>query len=287
MQSEQRIGVVIATRNRLSSLLETLARLHSLPERPRVTVVDNASRDRTGDIVGATYPCADVVELSENLGAAARNLGALLLDTPYIAFCDDDSWWQPGSLLRAADIFDAHPRLGLLAAKILVGEERRPDPTCERMGSSRLPEAPDLPGRPVLGFIACGAIVRRSAFLAVDGFSPRLCIGGEERLLALDLARAGWGLAYVDEVVAHHHPYPGPRPVRKRSLTRNSLWVTWLRRRPARAVTETVSISKRALEDREARAGLLDAIRGLPWVLRERRAVPPELDRKLEAISED
>jgi hypothetical protein len=49
---------------------------------------------------------------------------------------------------------------------------------------SPLPRQPDLPGPPVLGFVACGAVVRRSAYLAVGGFSPVVFFLGEETLLA-------------------------------------------------------------------------------------------------------
>jgi hypothetical protein len=56
-----------------------------------------------------------------------------------------------------------------------------------------VPDLPDLPGPPVLGFIACGGIVRRAAFLEVGGFNSRLGVGGEEELLAVDLTARGWG----------------------------------------------------------------------------------------------
>ena len=46
---------------------------------------------------------------------------------------------------------------------------------------------PDLPGRSVLGFLACGAVVRRSAFVQAGGFDPVVHFGGEEERLALDL----------------------------------------------------------------------------------------------------
>jgi GT2 family glycosyltransferase len=151
-------------------------------------VVDNASSDDTAEAVRRRYPEVEMIPLNENLGAAGRNVGAQAVDTPYVAFSDDDSWWAPGALSRAADLFDAHPRLGLLAAHILVGSEEREDSTCAEMAASPLPAEPDLPGVPVLGFLGCAAVVRRSAYLEVGGFEPRLLIGDEEQLLAADLA---------------------------------------------------------------------------------------------------
>ncbi len=78
------------------------------------------------------------------------------------------------------------------------------------MEHSPLPVEPDLPGPPVLGFLACAAIVRRKAYLEVGGFDPRMMIGGEEELLAADLASAGWGLAYVG---GHRGFGPPPSPL--------------------------------------------------------------------------
>ncbi len=169
------VAVVVATRNRAVELEATLERLRALPERPQVVVVDNASGDGTALRVRRHHPQVEVVELRENLGAAARTVGALHTTSRYVAFSDDDSWWAPGSLERAAELLDRHPRLALVAARVLVGPNERLDPVCAAMASSPLAPTPDLPGRPVLGFVACGAVVRRSASLqaAVPAWARR------------------------------------------------------------------------------------------------------------------
>jgi GT2 family glycosyltransferase len=267
------VAVVIATRDRRAKLLHTLDRLAALDEAPPVIVVDNASADGTPDAVREAHPEAALVALRRNIGAAARTAGARRASTPYVAFCDDDSWWAPTALRRAADHFARTPHMALLAARILVGPDERLDPTCVAMAASPLPGDGLLPGPSILGFVACGAIVRRDAFLAVGGFSERFGIGGEEALLALDLASAGWSLAYVEDVVAHHHPSTGPRLDRDRRVLRNDLWVTWLRRPLDVAIDTTV----RCLQDGHVGA-VAAAARGLPWILRERRVVPADVD---------
>jgi GT2 family glycosyltransferase len=200
---------------------------------------------------------------------------------PFLAFSDDDSWWAPGALDLAAELMHRHRRLAVLAARVLVGPEARLDPTCGMMGQSPLAPAPDLPGRPVLGFLACGAVVRREAFLAAGGFHPRLGVGGEEWLLAIDLSVLGWGVAYVPEVVAHHHPPggrdPGPRRVHQ---LRNQILCAWLRRRPATAFRVTAA-ALASIGDREVRSAVTRAAGQLGWALRERRPVPRRLERDL------
>jgi GT2 family glycosyltransferase len=281
------VTVVIATRNRGIELLETLARLRALHERPPIVVVDNGSTDGTAELVRAAYPGVRVIGLRRNLGGAARTVGVRLVDSPYVAFSDDDSWWAPNALSRAAELLDRHPRLAVLAARVLVGPDRRLDPVCQEMARSPLPPAADLPGPPVLGFIACGAVVRRAAFLEVGGFDVRLGVGGEEELLSVDLAARGWGLAYVDEVVAYHHPSPSRDPSgRRRVQVRNALWSAWLRRPLGGAARRTARLASLALHQPGASSGLLLAMLGLPWVLRERRPVPRELEAALRTLAD-
>jgi GT2 family glycosyltransferase len=276
---QPRISVVIATRDRADALGASLRKLESLPDRPRVIVVDNGSGDGTGDRVRHDHPEVRLIALEENLGAAARNLGVEAADTAYVAFSDDDSWWSPGSLGCAADRFDAHPKLALIAAQVLVGPDEVLDPTCAEMARSPLPRCDDLPGPPVLGFLACGAVARRSSFLEVGGFEARFGVGGEEQLLAIDLASAGWGLAYCDDIVAHHHPASSaPRPGRRRRQCRNDLWSLWLRRPLGSALRMTVRAVARTAFDPVALAAFGDAMRGLPWVVRSRRPVPAEVE---------
>jgi hypothetical protein len=151
--------------------------------------------------------------LPRNRGAVARNVGVELADTPYVAFADDDSWWAPGALERAADLFDAHPRLAVLAGRVLIGPEERLDPFCRLLADSPLGQEADLPGPSILGFLACAAVVRRDAFLAVGGFDPVVGFLGEEERVSLDLAAAGWGVGLCR---GHHGPSPsaahGSRP---------------------------------------------------------------------------
>jgi GT2 family glycosyltransferase len=269
--------VVIATRNRCERLLTTLGRLRSLAERPPVVVVDNGSTDGTAAAVRRRQPWVELIRAPRDIGSAARTVGVLAAATPLVAFNDDDSWWAPGALGRAVERFDEYPQLGLLAARIVVEPGSRPDPVCLAMRDSPLEVPLALPGPPVLGFLACGAVVRRSALLGCAGFDRRFGIGGEEEVLAMDLAAAGWGLAYVDDVVAHHQPSAAPRRARELRQLRNRLWSIWLRRPLGRALRLTV-------DSGAGPSALLSAARGLPWVLRERRPVPPHVERLLRTL---
>ena len=110
-------------------------------------------------------------------------------------------------------------------------------------------------------------------------------VGGEEELLSVDLAARGWGLAYVDEVVAHHHPSPSRDPSgRRRVQVRNALWSAWLRRPLGGAARRTAHVAVQGMSQPGVLAGVLAAMCGLPWVLRERRPVRPELEAALRSL---
>jgi GT2 family glycosyltransferase len=276
-----RVTVVVATRNRRDELAHTLRRLRALPDRPEIVVVDNASADGTAEAVRRDFPGVRLLALRRNLGAVARNLGVEGARTPYVAFSDDDSWWEPGALDTAAGLFDGHPRLGLIAGRPLVGDERRPDPIAGRMADSPLPADDRLPGPAVLGFLGCAAVVRREAFLEVGGYSEVLFFVGEERLLAYDLAAAGWGLSYVSSVVAVHRPSPvRDSPARRRGLEmRNEVLTAWLRRPVPLALARTLTLAGRAATSAAARSAWPSALARLPAALRDRRRLPEPVER--------
>jgi GT2 family glycosyltransferase len=277
--------VVIITRDRGRELLHTLARLHALSERPEIVVVDHGSSDGTPRQVRKRFPAVKVLELGRDHGAAGRNAGVETVDAPYVAFCDDDSWWADGALARAAELLDAHPRVALVAGRVLIGDAQQPDPACAAMEHSPLAARPPLPGPRVLGFVACGAIVRRAAFLAVGGFAPYLEIGGEEQQLATELAFAGWELVYRPDVVAHHHPSTTrDRRDRRDVNERNELWFAWLRRRFPAALRLTGEAARRALTEPASRGGVIRALAGAGWALRNRQPVPRWLEAELQQL---
>ena len=282
---DERFTVVVITWNRRPEVLRTLARMTALPERPRIIVVDNASSDGTAAAVAAAYPRVTLIRAARNLGATGRNLAIERVTTPYVAFCDDDTWWEPGSLRAAADVLDAHPRLAVVTARILVEPGGREDPVVAELRHSPVPAPAGLPGPALLSILAGASMLRVTAFREAGGFSPRLWLGGEEELLSADLAARGWWLCYLEDVVVHHQP-SRVRDVhlRRRNGIRNTLWFTWLRRPLPSAARRTAGLARSVPHDRISLAAFGDAVAGLPWVLRERRVLPSRVERGLRLL---
>ncbi|WP_128546865.1 glycosyltransferase family 2 protein [Larkinella soli] len=279
------ITVVIVTRNRIESLLRTLGQLTALPENPPIIITDNGSTDGTPQRVRDAFPQVTVLELGRNHGCSGRNFGVKHARTPLIAFCDDDSWWEPGALTRAAGYFRQYPHLGVLAGRVLVGEDQHEDPVCEAMRTSPITSPKPLPGPAVLGFVCCAAVVRRDAFLEVGGFHPAFGIAGEERMFSVDMRTKGWALAYVEEVVGYHHPSKIRNPgQRTKTITRDTIWYYCLRRPWKYALKHLLLIMKQCGRDADIRRGYIEALRAAPRILMERRVVPPAVEEQILKI---
>lgn len=284
---DDRVAVVMITYNRRDEALRALSRLRDLPEQPHIVVVDNGSQDGTAEAIRTRFPEVDLVPSPVNLGAVGRNVGVRRVDTPFVAFCDDDTWWEPGSLRRAADALAAHPRLGVVTGRILVEPGGREDPINSELLNSPVQGPTWMPGPTLGSFLAGASVVRREAFTAVGGFSERLWLGGEEELLAADLATAGWELVHLPDVVVHHQAsVQRDSRLRRRHGLRNTLWFIWLRRPIGSALRRTRDVLASAPRDRLTALALLDAVRGAGWVLRERRPLPPSIERRFRALEE-
>ncbi len=284
-----KVSFVIASRNRSEELTAVVARLLDTTD-CAIIVVDNDSEDGSVPAMRRTAAHSGgrvtLLELSSNLGAVGRNVGVAACRTEYVAFCDDDSWWDPEAPAIGAHIFDRYPRTAVLAARTEVGPQRREDPMVSRLADSPLGHRADLPGPSILGFLACSAMVRKSAFEAVGGFSDILHFRGEEQLLALDLAASGWALCYCQELTAIHHPsaHRPPSAAQDARSLRNAVLTTWLRRPLPHCVRASVHLLASAARDTaHARAAAEAAVR-IPAVLTHRRRLPSAVEDALAVL---
>lgn len=281
----EKISIVIIARNRACSLETTLQKLISLHEPVPIIVVDNHSDDDTQHMVNSKYPDVTLIQLPENYGSAGRNIGVEHAQTPYIAFADDDSWWEDGAFRTSVTYFEKYPDLGLIQGKILLHGEWL-EPACQLMDKSPVTAPYDFPGKCILGFVACGTIVRREAFLSAGGFHRQFGVGGEEELIALDMAEQGWILAYFHDILAFHSPSPVRNKVRRKQIAvRNHLWSVWLRRSLNSVFAETSPLLKKAVTDSNVRKGIIEAFTGLPWIIKERNPLSSALEQEIEKLS--
>jgi GT2 family glycosyltransferase len=278
-----RLTVVLLTYecgHRLDRVLEHLGAL-GLP----VIAVDNASTDDTAAVL-SRHPWIRVVRSPANLGAAGRNLGAEQARTPYVLFCDDDGWYERDGLEVAVRMFDEHPRLAVVNARILVGEQDELDGISVEMAASPVPDRAGIPGPVLLSFMAGAAMVRVSAYREVGGYDPEFFLGGEEETLAFKLLRNGWHMRYLPEAVMHHHPSIANAPRLRAHGMRNTLWNAWLHRRFRSAVRYSAFILADTPKNRDWLRGVGMTLAGLPRVLVHRRPLPRDVDGDLRMLEE-
>jgi GT2 family glycosyltransferase len=275
-------AIVIATYNRCAVLKETLEALYELRTKPRIVVADNASTDATEAVCKRFGARVLLLKMRRNLGAAARTVGAREAGTPFVAFCDDDCVWLPGALERAVERFQAYPDVAILNGRVLVGDGEKTDPACEAMRACA--DGARIPGVPIVYFMAGASIARTDAFLAAGGYHRRYFIGAEESLVSL--AAQGWRLWYCDDLLIRHRPSQVNRDAkaRKRLVVRNRLWTVLLRCSLPTALTVLARYARMARRDPIAREALREALAGLPWIVRERRPIPRQLEQRVRAL---
>jgi GT2 family glycosyltransferase len=282
MAAEERATIIVLTYNRCTQLLSKLESLFKLPGQWPMIVIDNGSTDGTAAAVAARFPSVMLIRARRNLGAAACNIGVAYTHTPYVAFCDDDTQWEPGALQRAICLLDAAPTVAVVSACVQIGVMRRLDPACLSMAQSPLARG-DLPGPQLLDFMAGAGIVRTRAFYVVGGYWPPFFWGGE-KAMAFDLLERGWRIIYAADVVTRHFSVAlCDSGLRERLKIRNAIWIAWMRRPAHAAWRKTLLTLQEACERRIFWSTLWSVLPGLPRVLRQRQVISSAVE-KMQAL---
>lgn len=297
-ESVPRITVVVLTHNRVRVVLETVARLLALPDAPHLIVADNGSTDATVKLIGSLFPSVRIVQCLGDLGASAHSRAVALAHTDYVAFTDDDTWWEPGALTEAVRVFDSAPRVAVLSARVVVGDEGETDARCTRLSASPL-DRNGLPGPALTSYLAGACVFRRAALLAVNGDEPLRFASGDEERVALDLLAQGHAIVYGEGVVARRYPggdsengsgndgensrranhrRDGPdASLRRRIAARHAAWVAWQRLPLASAVGATLRAFGVLAREHALWRDTWPLIAGIGAALKRRRPAPPNV----------
>jgi GT2 family glycosyltransferase len=92
-----------------------------------VTVVDNGSNDGTYEAVSARSDGTRVLDMEMNTGlATAANAGMARGRGRYILILDPDTVLPPGSVRTLVEFADRHPKAGVVAPRLVMGEAPAP-----------------------------------------------------------------------------------------------------------------------------------------------------------------
>ncbi len=250
---------------RLARTLEALGSIdagtHERVGGGEVVVVDNASGERAiAAGVLANGWRVRVERLGENIGAAARNVGAELARGEWVVMLDDDSHPVDGGVVDA--VCGAPGDVAAVGGEIFLADGRRE--------SGGLPEV----------VIGCGVAVRRGVFLEVGGYDGAFHYYAEEYDLCARLICAGWRIMHDGRFRVVHEKVNEGRDmgVILGRLVRNNGWVAQ-RYAPdselGRELEEVVTRYRRIAEKEGAVAGYERGLRELEGTLgaQERRAM--------------
>jgi GT2 family glycosyltransferase len=227
MPTAAAISVVVATHSRpaeLAACLRSLLAQSRLPE--RIVVVDDDAAGRDSAQVIAECGRSSLIRYVAGEGrglAAAHNRGLLEVETPLVAFTDDDVLADEGWLARIVDAFSASPEVGCVTGMIRALELE----TAEQVwldgyagfskGATR--RAFDLtenrPADPLFPFAAgslgsgANMAFSREALDEIGGFDPALgagtvARGGDDLSAFFEVLLHGYRLVYEPGAVVRH-----------------------------------------------------------------------------------
>lgn len=210
-------SLIIPTRNRAAILRDTLSRLSKLPDGAfEILVVENGSSDETLTLAN-DFPHIRWIALGENLGCAARNVGAAAAHSDILLMLDDDSWPHAGTINRLTRLFTDRRDLGAVACRVKLAD------------APHRHDAGGVPGT----FFNCGGAIRRCAFLECGGYPIDYDYYVEEYDLSCRLLKAGWTIEPRGDLHITHRRVTQNRDNNRmlRLLVRNNL-LLWDRYAP-------------------------------------------------------
>jgi GT2 family glycosyltransferase len=181
-----------------------------------VIVVDNASTDRSPDLVRGRFPSARLLELETNVGfGAANNEGMRVASGRYFLLMNPDAWPKGDAIEELVRFADARAGLGVAGPLLRAPDGRTqqsafgyptrlwlgaPAVTSLSQRSSAPARAVEALGRAVarrrrtggIFLVGTALLLRREAVCEVGGFDPRFFMFNEEIDLCWRLRQAGW-----------------------------------------------------------------------------------------------
>jgi len=216
----RKVSVVIPTYNNLSLLLECIesVRAQDYPrESIEIVVVDNASEDRTTQVIKDRFPYVKLIRMETNTGfAVACNRGATAAQSEYVAFLNNDAVAESNWLTALFAALDASDQKTVCVASRIMSrdaDETEYDGAASNLFGAGRPTSvwgwPDSPEAPITGspllFASGGAmLIHRSTFLEVGGFDPAFFAYFEDVDLGWRLWILGYRVVYAQDAVVRH-----------------------------------------------------------------------------------
>ncbi len=185
---------VIVNYNRKNDLLITITKTQELIKsytgQYEIVIVDNGSADDSAAAVQESFPDVVLIANKVNIGAPAWNFGFAKAKGDYFIIIDDDSHVESG-LEEALMYMDERPNIGVLALNVLTGPYTS--------AAWKMEE-----NKNIVGFIGCGAILRRETYEKIGGYADWIFLYVNEWELGLRCVNAGYEVQYFADCKVIH-----------------------------------------------------------------------------------
>lgn len=264
----------------------------------RTVVVDNGSSDGTAAWLARDWPAVEVLVLPANVGVtAALNRCVRAADGELVALLNNDLELDPLALGAMVAALDEHPGAGSAAAKLLdfhrrdvldgAGDVFAWTGTAGRRGHGQRDRGQYESAEAVFGACGGAAVYRRAALDDVGEFDESFFAFSEDVDWSLRAQLRGWDCRYVPDAVVFHLGSAtigrGLSDFTRYHLWRNGVWLV-AKNYPASAMlvhahqllyAQVLNLAVAWWDGKLPlwRQVMADAVKGLPAVLRKRRAV--------------
>ena len=196
------VSVGIPTCNRAKTLKKAIRSVLDQSFRDfELSVLDNSSTDDTPEVV-KSFDDARIryVRNEENLGMMLNfNQCLKSFRGRYCAFLGSDDYWLPGFLESMVEVLDKNPSVGIAFTNhyFLRNDKLEPRKRLVRPGTHKECAAMVLTVNPIC---LAAALIKKDVFNEIGEFRPHVFNGDFD--LYLRVARAGYGMYYVDQLLS-------------------------------------------------------------------------------------
>lgn len=213
--SHPQITAIVGTYNRGESIGLTVETLLA-NDHPDfgVLVVDQSPDDITEKALEPylTDPRFTYLRTDRPGKGRAINIGIRSVESPYIAFTDDDCEVPSDWLRILTEIFDAHPRVGMLFTNVVAAEHDATAGFVPDYVRTDDVHVTTIPGKLRARGIGASMAGRREALMAMGGFDEHMGPGSrfpsaDDRDLAIRALLTGWEVYESTRTEVIHHGF--------------------------------------------------------------------------------
>lgn len=212
----KKISILIVSKNRKTDLLKTLKIINSLIDKSYVEVLvfldgcNDDSQELASDLKWIRWCLSE-----KSIGAsAARNQLYTLAEGEILIGLDDDAHPLNENFIELIEIlFRENLNVGILAFEEVKG--------IFDSDSSAMKESEKIPKEFLCSeFIGCGFAIRKSVYLATNGFPIWIDIYGEESCVSIEVLANGHDILYTNKIKINHRVNSEQRRLKKQNYYR-------------------------------------------------------------------